>query len=80
MTNEFLIGNPSTGMAVKRLIKENQELKAESERLRAALKECEAELDAYYRAEYPTDHPYHKRKLENALAANPARVALEQNK
>lgn len=53
---------------------------AEIERLRAALKECEAELDAYYRAEYPTDHPYHKRKLENALAANPARVALEQNK
>ena len=45
--------------------------------LRAALREAADELDAYYRAEYPGDHPYSQRKLAEAIAANPARAALE---
>ena len=54
-------------------------LRAENERLREALKECEEELDAYYHQEYPTDHPYHQRKLKAALQGNPARAALKEN-
>ena len=46
--------------------------------LRAALREAADELDAYYRAEYPGDHPYSQRKLAEAIAANPARAALEE--
>ena len=68
------IENLSLALAIQRLIKEN-------ERLTAALKECEAELDAYYRAEYPhQEYPSYVRKLEAALAANPARVALRGGK
>jgi hypothetical protein len=48
----------------------------EIERLRAALREAADELDAYYRAEYPGDHPYNQKKLAAAIAANPARAAL----
>ena len=44
--------------------------------LRAALREAADALDAYYRAEYPGDHPYSQRKLAEAIAANPARAAL----
>jgi len=51
---------------------------AENEKLRAALRESAAELDAYYRAEYLGEYPYSKRKLAEALAANPARAALEE--
>lgn len=54
-------------------------LRAENERLRAALKECEEELDGYYHQDYPTDHPYHQRKLKVALQGNPARAALKEN-
>jgi len=54
-------------------------LRAENERLREALKECEEELDAYYHQDYPTDHPYHQRKLKAALQGNPARAALKEN-
>ena len=46
--------------------------------LRAALREAADELDAYYRAEYPGDRPYSQRKLAEAIAANPARAALEE--
>jgi len=53
-------------------------LEAERERLREALTEAADELDAYYTAEYPTDHPHNVRKLETAKAANPARAALQE--
>jgi FtsZ-binding cell division protein ZapB len=32
--------------------------RADNEKLRVTLRECEAELNAYYRMEYPSDHPY----------------------
>lgn len=50
----------------------------EIERLREALKEAADELDEYYKAEYPLDHPHHVRKRENAMKGNPARCALEE--
>ena len=53
-------------------------LRAENEKLRAALHEAADELDAYYRAEYCGDHPYSKRKLAEAMRQNPARAALEE--
>jgi FtsZ-binding cell division protein ZapB len=39
-------------------LREVARLTAENEKLRAALRECEAELNAYYRMEYPGSHPY----------------------
>jgi hypothetical protein len=54
-------------------------LTAENEKLRAALRECEAELNAYYRMEYPGDHPYSQQELALAMASNPATVALKEN-
>ena len=51
-------------------------LRAEVEKLRAALHEAADELDAYYRAEYCGDHPYSKRKLAEAMRDNPARIAI----
>lgn len=53
-------------------------LRADNARLRAALAESADELDAYYRMEYPGDHPYNKAKLAQALASNPARAALKE--
>jgi len=53
-------------------------LEAEREKLREALAEAADELDAYYTAEYPTDHPHHARKPETAKAATPARAALQE--
>jgi hypothetical protein len=53
-------------------------LTAEVERRDAALRECEAELNAYYRMEYPSDHPYSQKKLAQAMASNPATVALKE--
>ena len=53
-------------------------LTADNERLRAALHEAADELDAYYRVEYPGDHPYSKRKLAEAMRQNPARIAITQ--
>jgi len=41
-----------------------------------ALMECKVELDDYYRAEYPSDHPYHVKKREAALKYNPANAVL----
>jgi hypothetical protein len=49
---------------------------ADNERLKAGLRECELELNAYYRMEYPSDHPYSQKKLAQAMASNPATVAL----
>jgi hypothetical protein len=54
------------------LVERDEEIK----RLRAALRECEAELNAYYRMEYPGDHPHSHKKLAQAMASNPATVAL----
>jgi hypothetical protein len=53
-------------------------LAAENEKLRAALRECEAELNAYYRMEYPGSHPYSQQELAQAMASNPATVALKE--
>ena len=53
-------------------------LTAEVEKLRAALHEAAAELDAYYRAEYPGNHPYFKQRLAEAMRQNPARIAITQ--
>jgi len=53
-------------------------LEAEREKLREALAEAADELDAYYTAEYPTDHAHHVRKIEPAKAATPARAALQE--
>jgi hypothetical protein len=52
---------------------------AENEKLRAALRECEAKLNAYYRMEYPSNLPYSQKKLAQAMASNPATVALKEN-
>ena len=56
-----------------------EEYRRDVERLRAALRECEAELNAYYRMEYPGDHPHSQKKLAQAMASNPATVALKEN-
>ena len=55
-------------------------LQAENKRMRGALKECEAEIDQYIRQEYPGDHPVHERRRRRDFSANPARVALHQEK
>lgn len=41
-----------------------------------ALEECQDELDAYSRQEYPSDHPVHERYRQRDYEANPARIAL----
>jgi len=50
----------------------------ENEKLRAALRVCEAELNTYYRMEYPNNLPYSQKKLAQAMASNPATVALTE--
>lgn len=55
---------------------EYDRLRAQNAELLAALRECEEELDAYYRAEYPENHPYNEKKLVQALNSNPARAAI----
>jgi len=52
--------------------------RAENEQLRAALRVCEAELNAYYRMKYPGSHPYSQKELAKAMASNPATVALKE--
>jgi chromosome segregation ATPase len=47
-------------------------------KLRAALRECEAELNAYYRMKYRGDHPHSQKELAQAMASNPATVALQE--
>ena len=51
---------------------------AENQRLREALRECEAEIDRYIWQEYPLDHPVHERNRQHAFIANPARVDLSR--
>jgi hypothetical protein len=57
-----------------------EEYRRDVERLRAGLRECEVELNVYYRMEYPGDHPYSQKKLAQAMASNPATVALSGDK
>ena len=58
--------------------KEIARLTAENERLKAALCVCELELNAYYRMEYPGDHPHSQKELALAMASNPVTVALKE--
>lgn len=51
-------------------------LAEENQRLREALKECEAEIDRYIWQEYPLDHQVHERYRQRDFVANPARAAL----
>jgi chromosome segregation ATPase len=53
---------------------------AEVARLRAALFECQEEIDAYIQQEYPHDHPVQERYRQRDYAANPARIALQGDK
>jgi len=68
--------NDASLKIINTLIAETKTTADEIERLRAALLEAAYELDAYYRAEYPGDHPYSRKKLAEAMASNPARAAL----
>ncbi len=61
-------------------IMERRRLTAENEKLKSALRECEADLNAYYRMKYPGDHPYSQQELAQAMAYNPATVALSGGK
>jgi hypothetical protein len=72
--NDFL-KNDRDGY-VQLLTDQNTRLTAEVERLLAVLRECEAELNAYYRMEYPGSHPHSQKELAKAMASNPATVAL----
>ena len=70
--------------ALNEVIREQQDniehLTAENKKLKAGLRECEAELNAYYRMEYPGSHPYSQKELAKAMASNPATVALSGDK
>ena len=50
------------------------------QRYRSALEECAMELDHYYTAEYPSDHPGHVRKRMYLHETNIARNVLEETK
>jgi hypothetical protein len=66
--------------SAEEMLAEIKRLTAENEKLKAALRECEAELNAYYRMEYPGSHPYSQQELAQAMASNPATVALSGDK
>ena len=51
---------------------------AANEKLRAALRVCELDLNAYYRMKYPGDHPHSQKELAQAMASNPATVASKE--
>jgi hypothetical protein len=70
--------HPFESAIVRTLEADNARLTADNEKLRVALRECEAELNAYYRMEYPGDHPYSQQELAQAMASNPATVALKE--
>jgi len=55
-----------------------RKFEAANEKLRAALRECELDLNAYYRMKYPGDHPHSQKELAQAMASNPATVALKE--
>ena len=64
--------------AVPELLETITSLIADVERMRAALIECQEDIDDYVRQEYPLDHPVHERYRKRDFAANPARIALSQ--
>lgn len=66
----------SWGPADSAAASENARLTRELARMKGVLHEAADELDAYYRAEYPLDHPIHERNLKYLLDNNPARAAL----
>ena len=72
----YLNGYPDS--AVEGLLEERDQLRADNERLRDALRECEAEIDAYIQQEYPGDHPVQGRYRQRDFASNPARAALQR--
>jgi hypothetical protein len=53
-------------------------LTAENEKLKAGLRDCEAELNAYYRMQHPGDHAHSQKELAQAMASNPATVAMKE--
>lgn len=55
-----------------------EQLAADNARLRAALFECQEEIDDYIQFEYPHDHPVQERYRQRDYAANPARIALQE--
>ena len=58
---------------------ENAELKAERDRLREALRECEHEIDCYIDDKFPVEaHPHFAKNNAELKAINPARVALQE--
>lgn len=79
MSETPLTMHPFESAIVRTLEADNARLTADNEKLRAALRECETELNAYYRMEYPCSHPYSQKKLAKAMASNPATVALKEN-
>ena len=62
--------------AVPELLDTITSLIADVERMRAALIECQEDIDDYVRQEYPLDHPVHERYRKRDFNANPARIAL----
>jgi|688.fasta_scaffold459093_2 hypothetical protein len=75
----LLVPSDSSGAAFDG-VNEITRLTAENEKLRAALRVwCEAELNAYYRMKYPGGHPHSQKELAQAMASNPATVALKEN-
>ena len=60
--------------------KQIEELEAKLAKALTWLHECEEEIDAYIRHEYPGDHPVHARYRKRDFDANPARIALAQLK
>lgn len=58
------------------LLAENETLRADVARKDEALRESADELDGYYRAEFPYDHPIHQKKRLFLFQTNPARAAL----
>lgn len=78
MSETPLTMHPFESAIVRTLEADNARLTADNEKLRVALRECEAELNAYYRMEYPGDHPYSQQELAQAMASNPATVALKE--
>ena len=56
------------------------ELEAKLAKAVDGLRECEQEIDAYIRQEYPHDHPVQERYRQRDFAANPARATLAELK
>ena len=78
--NDIRALTPSHATAALDRIKAEARDAALVEALVSALHECEAEIDAYIRQEYPGDHPVHEKYRQRDFSANPARAALAASK